>query len=107
MKNTFRKRNLFISNLIENDCNGSREEENRTLYFNNSGMGQFINKNEMTENGFQLVHKWSDYYRQVYTNENELTTITICEGDLSVVLLDSKEAYDNEIKLCEKFYDEN
>lgn len=107
MSTTFRKRNTFITKLIENECNISREEANRTLYFNYSGMYQFSNKNEITENGFQLVHEWSDYYRQVYINENELTTITICEGDLSVVLLDSKEAYDNEIKLCVKFYDEN
>jgi len=93
----------FINNLVTRFCDDQRQEENRILYM---GQSRFLNRNELVENGFSYVSEWSDGYREVFISEQHNAIVTTCEGDLSVSLTDSNEAYKNEIDRCTEFYNE-
>lgn len=99
--------NEEINKLINNLCTDHRQDANRIVYtgFFNTGYG--ISQSPYFPNGFKYISNWSNGYREVFTSEANLCIVTTCEGDLSIELYPSQEAYNDGIKRCEKFYDEN
>lgn len=48
-----------------------------------------------------------DTYRLVWVSKEKMSILTYCEGDISVVVCLSVEAYWEELKSCEKCYEED
>lgn len=58
--------------------------------------------------GFDDVEEWNQApYRYVWVNPEARATITYCEGDVTIVLLASQEAYDAEIEDARRCYEGN
>lgn len=58
--------------------------------------------------GFEDVPEWSDGpYRNVWINPQQWTTITYCEGDVTVMQHTDKTAYDEDIVNAEEFYNKS
>lgn len=57
--------------------------------------------------GLKDVEKWCDYpYRVVWADEAERIIFTYCEGDLSLNIYPTDEAYQKGYKSANQFYDE-
>ena len=55
--------------------------------------------------GFKEVEEWEDWpYRVVWVNEKELSTCTYCEGDVSIIVLKDKKAFQRELAEAAEFY---
>lgn len=56
--------------------------------------------------GFKEVEEWCLYpYRVVWINAELKTTITYCEGDITVVQCQTEKRYDKEIADAKAFYE--
>lgn len=56
-------------------------------------------------NGFEEQPQWKDGgFRTVWINNNELSTITYCEGDIIVMQHKTQASYDREIVKAAEFY---
>jgi len=66
-----------------------------------------MDANTLNELSFEYMPEWSDSYRQVFVSEPLLSMLTICEGDLSITINDSKDNYDADYEYAKNFYKEN
>ena len=58
--------------------------------------------------GFDEVEEWCSHpYRIVWKNDEELATLTYCEGDITVVQCKTRIVYDKEIADAKAFYEVN
>ena len=55
---------------------------------------------------FNEVEEWCEYpYRVVWKSDQEMTTLTYCEGDITVVQCPTRCIYNKEIEDAKKFYE--
>lgn len=95
--------NQAINEFIQKHCIDATQKEEHTLF---SGSVRTLSGDDSYQvpEGFEQVWEWNNGYREVYVSEENLATITVCEGDLSVVLYKSKESYQKGYQEAEEFY---
>ena len=55
--------------------------------------------------GFKEMPHWADHhFRTVWISDRDLSTITYCEGDVTVTQHSNRESYDLEMLAAEVFY---
>lgn len=92
-----------INKFINLHCIDAEEREG---YFIFSGSVRTLSGDDRYRipEGFTYVNEWSNGFREVFVSKEHLAMITVCEGDLFVVLYHSDEAYEKGYKEAEAFY---
>jgi hypothetical protein len=92
-----------INKLINLHCTDAEEREDHFIFFGSVRTLSGDDRYRIPE-GFTYVSEWSNGYREVFVSKQHLASITVCEGDLSVVLYHSYEAYEKGYREAEAFY---
>ena len=54
---------------------------------------------------FMIRPAWSDgVHREIHASQDELAVFTFCEGDLTLEIFPTRDAFDAEILSCNLFY---
>lgn len=94
---------ISIEDFLKVYCRKSSTDENGCK--RSEGLTTMHGVELMIPKGFDEVAHWKDgQFRTVWINDDELTTITYCEGDISVMQHTTQASYDIEIVKAAEFY---
>jgi len=96
-----------VNGLIKMFCTYRDEaclEKGRTAHLGHAPSLDILRK--ALPSGFKEVEEWEDWpYRIVWVSKQELATCTYCEGDVIIVTLKDKEAFQRELAEAVEFYE--
>lgn len=89
-------KNKALNNFIENYCTSNKEKENHVRYEGHFP-GSYLNIEGCKRN-------FDTGYSQYLSCDDDLTIVEYCEGDITVLTFKNQEAYKDQLKKAEEFY---
>lgn len=103
-----------LGEFIQIFCNRSEKKDEHRMIHRGSVLRLDIYRSDDSEARkripyyFKEIYEWNDAsFRTVWASCWDKAIITYCEGDISVVVCDSDEAYNQEYREAHEFYKNN
>lgn len=97
--------NEFINKLINDFCTGVENREGKKLYRGNAQ--NYLGFSRYLTEDFKPMNEAFNGYREVYYSRDNLSSVTTCEGDVTIVLYNDITEYEKGYEESLKFYEEN
>lgn len=94
---------ITIDDFLKGHCTKSSTDEHGCK--RSDGFTMVIGGDIEVPTGYEEQPQWKDgQFRTVWINNADLSTITYCEGDISVMQHKTQASYDSEIVKAAEFY---